>query len=100
MAESEKKQVNSEAGQELFGQFVKELSELYGTKKIIMFGAVEPEGEGQPQLILAAHGDEKMDLKEFSFSLFKMIGKITNLHALGALKNAAEKLPKKNDEVK
>lgn len=94
---SEKKpQINSEAGQQLFAGFVKQLEELYGTKKIIMFGAVEPEGEGdQPQLIFGAHGDAKMNLKEFAFAMFKMIGKITNLHALGELKGVAEKLPKK-----
>lgn len=85
-----KKQVNAEAGQQLFGKFVNELSETYKTKKIIMFGVVEPEelkGSASPQLVFGAHGDQ-IDFKEFSFQLFKMIGKISNLHGLDCLKQA------------
>lgn len=88
----EKKQVNAEIGQTLFAKFVDELSETYNTKKIIIIGVVEPgavKGSEGPQLVFATDGGESIDFREFSFQLFKMIGKLTNIHALSILKQAA-----------
>jgi len=81
--------VNAEVGQQLFSKFVEELSEAYKTKKIVIIGAVEPEGSESPQLVFVTDGGEPIEFKEFSFQLFKMIGKLTNLHALSMLKQAA-----------
>lgn len=99
---NEKKQVNAKAGEQLFGKFVNELSETYKTKKIIMFGVVEPEelkGSASPQLVFGAHGDQTIDFKEFSFQLFKMIGKISNLHGLDMLKQATLNVKKNKSDI-
>ncbi len=99
MSEEKKTQVNSEAGQQLFSEFVNQLSEMYKTKKIIMFGVVEPEAgtSAQPQIVLAAHGTEEINFREFSFQLFRMIGKISNLNDLAILRQATVEVKNQKD---
>lgn len=102
MTDQKKPQVNSEAGQELFGKFIKDLSELYDTQSIMGFCVVEPkveEGEKAPQIVLVAQGDGALDAKEVSFQLVKMIGKMMNSFELHDFKNKAEKtLPEKPEK--
>lgn len=91
-----KKEKKAEIGNVLFQEFVDKLAASYKTKKIIVFGYVQPE-EGtsdKKELVLMAHGPETT-LKDFSFHLFRTIGKIINVHELAELKMAQEKALKK-----
>lgn len=84
----EKKQINSEAAMELFKVFMDDLSKEYDTKKIMGFVVVEPVKDSKAQLVLASGGGENIDFKEFSYQLFKMIGKLANLNELEILRQS------------
>lgn len=88
--QSQKPQVNSESGQQAFADFTAQISEMYNTKKIMIVGIVQPQDqtEAQPYLIFNALGNEPVDMKEFSYQMFKMIGNLVNLHKLETLKGA------------
>lgn len=84
----EKKQINSETAMELFKVFMDDLSKEYDTKKIMGFVVVEPVKDSKAQLVLASGGGENIDFKEFSYQLFKMIGKLANLNELEILRQS------------